>query len=121
MDTRTSQLLSALDPLSADLLINLLPSARSEKELLRTIEGTPQPTGHRKLRSLAKAGMVRQDPTAQGRGQPWFVSAPQETGRLLNALFDLADALENTDRQERQRSRAELASTFERPRLQLAE
>jgi DNA-binding HxlR family transcriptional regulator len=111
MDVRTSQLLTTLDPLATDLLLNLLPEALTEKELLRAVGDVPQPTMHRRLKSLAKAGMIRQsvgpDPA---RSLPWSVVAPHETVDLLDALFALADALDSADRHERSRARESMAS-----------
>jgi predicted transcriptional regulator len=110
MDTRTSQLLDVLDPLAIDLLLAILERPRSEKELVLAI-GASQPTVHRRLNSLAHVGIIDQ-PTAEGqRGQPWRVTAVGETKGVIAAVFDLADALEASDRQTRAGGRRSLGST----------
>lgn len=111
MDIRTSQVLTAIDPLAVDLLLNLLPNPVSEMELIEATEGATQPTGHRKLRRLADAGIVFQPEGAKGRGRPWAISAPLETAALLEALFSLADTLESSDRGRRDTAREKLRST----------
>lgn len=117
MDIRTSQVIAAIDPLAVDLLLNLLPGPLSEMALIESTSGATQPTGHRKMRRLGEAGIVRQD--TEGRGKPWRVSAPQETAVLLQALFDLVDGLEDLDSRERQDSRDRLQKG-RRGRLRLA-
>jgi hypothetical protein len=108
MDTRTAQLLRALDPLAADLLLDLLVRPAAEKELIQSFEGIPQPTAHIKLRRLKETGLIQQQPNVLGRGQPWSVAHPTETTDLLDALFTLADAVESSDRRLRKGARRKL-------------
>jgi predicted transcriptional regulator len=114
MDTRTSQLLDALDPLAADLLLALLERPRSEKELVLAV-GASQPTVHRRLNGLAHVGVIDQSTTEGQRGQPWRVAAVDETKRVIAAMFDLTDTLEASDRQVRARGRRGLGPTRLRP------
>jgi DNA-binding HxlR family transcriptional regulator len=103
MDVRTSQLLRALDPLAADVILHLLTNKSSEKELVEAIDGALQPTVHKKLRRLSEIGVVRQNIDASGRGSPWILTAPREVAGLLAALISLAEALDRVDRCERVR------------------
>lgn len=112
-------MIAALDPIAVDLLLNLLPTPLTEMDLIETTAGVTQPTGHRRVRQLADAGIVSQHVDATGRGQPWAISTPSELEALLNALFDLVDALENKDRQERASGRG-IMRRGRRGRLQLA-
>ena len=109
MDIRTSQVLTALDPLSVDLMLILLEAPLPETELIGKAAGATQPTGHRKMRRLANAGVVVQKDPA-GRGQAWYVSAPAEVEAFIGALFDLVDALEQRAHKDRQESRRKLGA-----------
>lgn len=108
MDVRTSQLLRALDPLAVDVLLCLHRKELSEKALVEGMGGPHQPTVHKKLKRLADAGLVRQPGDAAGRGAAWVVAAPDETADLLAALLALANALDDADRRQRERTRARL-------------
>lgn len=120
MDIRTSQVLAALDPLAVDLLLNLLSSPASEMGLIEATPGATQPTVHRKLRRLAEAGIISQAEDASGRGQPWRISTPTELKVLLQALFDLVDALDDQNRKERAAARQRLGVGRQR-RLRLVD
>ena len=122
MDTRTTQLLRALDPTSAELLVALLEEPRSEKILLEEFGSVPQATGHRKLQRLADAGLIRRNSHETSRGAPWIPTAPQPTTKFLSALFSLVDALEAVDQRDRNAIRDRLAlSKPEEAELRLVE
>lgn len=108
MDNRTSQLLRALDPLSVDLLLILLEKELSEKALLLEIDGSQQPTVHKKLARLADVGLIRPADQSRARGFPWTAAAPRETADLLAALLALSDALDEADRRQRARDKGHL-------------
>jgi hypothetical protein len=108
MDNRTSQLLGALDPLSADLLLILLEKGLSEKGLLLEVDGGQQSTVHKKLARLADVGLIRPTDQSRARGVPWIVAAPKETTDLLTALLALSDALDEADKRQRARDKGRL-------------
>jgi DNA-binding MarR family transcriptional regulator len=119
MDVRTSQILEALDPLGADLLLRLLQRPIAEKDLLRLVEHATQPTGHRRLRRLAKAGLIRRGGGPHARGRPWILVAPRETESVLTALLDLADRLEESDQVDRLTAREVLPGFDPRRKLRV--
>jgi len=116
MDSRTTQLLKALDGDAFDLLVEILARPGTEKELVERAGTLLQPTVHKKLDRLAQAGLIRKDKGAGGRGQPWEMVAPEATETCVRALLDLADALETADREARGDVRGRL-DPREQPRL----
>jgi DNA-binding MarR family transcriptional regulator len=109
MDTRTAQILRALDPLTVDLLLELVQRPSAEKALVQAVEHGTQPTIHNKLRRLGEIGLIKRRSDASTRGRPWTVTQPEKTLDLLNALLALADAVEAADRTERAQIREKLA------------
>ena len=81
MDARTANLLEALDPIAVELLTTLLAGPATETDLVKSISGATQPTIHRRLTRLAKAGLVAHEPgMAPGPGRLWSLLHTQETG-----------------------------------------
>ena len=110
MDSRTNQLLRALDPASVDLLVLLARRSLSEKELVAASGGLNQPMVHKKLRRLVEVGLVRQSGVGAGRGRPWSLSVPQPTSDFLLAVLGLTDAVESVDNQDRRELRKSLST-----------
>ena len=110
MDTRTTQVLEALDGLSLDLLIELLGGSATEASLVENVAGgASQPTVHRRLTNLARSGLVQQAPgTPHEPGREWRAVAPKSTGLFIEALLELTDALEAADRSKRKAAQQRL-------------
>lgn len=102
MDDRTARLLDALEAVGVDLLVELLPRPSTEHELLTTAEDADQTTVNRRLHRLRKTGVVAQETgKARAPGRLWTVVHPAETEALLEALFALARAIDERDRERR--------------------
>jgi DNA-binding HxlR family transcriptional regulator len=109
MDARTANLLEALDPIAVELLTTLLASPATETDLVKSISGATQPTIHRRLTRLAKAGLVAHEPgMARAPGRLWSLLHTQETEQLVTTLLALSDAIEDRDRAERDQTRRRL-------------
>jgi DNA-binding HxlR family transcriptional regulator len=109
MDARTANLLEALDPIAVELLTTLLASPATETDLVKSISGATQPTIHRRLTRLAKAGLVAHEPgMARAPGRLWSLLHTQEIERLVTTLLALSDAIEDRDRAERDQTRRHL-------------
>jgi DNA-binding HxlR family transcriptional regulator len=109
MDLRTANLLDALDPLSVELLIVMLTGSATETDLVKSVAGATQPTVHRRLTRLAKAGLVEHEQgTPRAPGRPWSLVHVQETEQLVEALLALSDVAEDRDRAERDETRRDL-------------
>lgn len=106
MDSRTTQVLRSLDPVSADILAALCGQSLPEKRLVEQLPDIPQPTLHKKLGRLAEADLIKRP--AGSRGQPWEVRAAGETKALLDALLALSDRLDELGRSERSLMRKQL-------------
>jgi hypothetical protein len=109
MDDRTAKTLDSLDPLSVDLLVELLDEAMTEAELIEAVEEASQPSANRRLARLRDSRLISQETgKARAPGRLWIVVHPAETAALLTALFDLADAIDAKDRQRRANARRKL-------------
>jgi DNA-binding transcriptional ArsR family regulator len=102
MDTRTTNLLRALDGTSLEILAALLENPLSEKSLVRVVKDATQPTIHKKLQKLEEVGLIKRPPFEGKRGLPWSVVAPQASANLLRAVLLLSEALDSADQQVRQ-------------------
>lgn len=102
-------LLDTLGPVPAALLFELLSGPATEAELLARLDGASQATANRHLHDLRQAGIVAQEvgkPRAPGR--LWSLVHPPETEALLNAILDLADAIDARNAQRRAKARKQL-------------
>jgi DNA-binding transcriptional ArsR family regulator len=109
VDARTATLLEALDPVAVAILVELVAGPATEAELVRALDEGSQPTAHRKLNRLRRAGML-----AQEAGKPhapnrlWTVLHPAETEALLEALFELSEAIDRRAKSRRDAARRKL-------------
>lgn len=104
MDDRTARLLDALDPVAVQLLLELLAGPRTEAELLVRESDLGQPTGNRRLHHLKESGLIEQEAgKARAPGRLWSIRHPAEIERVVTALLDLAGAIDERERRERER------------------
>lgn len=109
MDVRTANLLETLGPVPVALLLELLSGPVTEAELIARLDDRSQPTANRHLHDLRRAGVVAQEagkPRAPGR--LWTVVHPAETEAVLNAVLDLASAIDARSAQRRAEARRKL-------------
>jgi DNA-binding transcriptional ArsR family regulator len=107
VETRTAHLLDALDPVAVRILVELLREPLTEAELLDAISASSQPTAHRRINRLRRAGVVAKEPgKPHAPNRLWTVLHPEETDALVTAVFGLSDAIDaraKTRREEAQR------------------
>ena len=109
MDDRTTEVLEALDPVGASLLLELLAGPATEAELINAIDGLGQSTANRRLSKLARAGFVEQAPgKPRATGRQWRTIHPDVTSALLSAVLDVADAVDVRQKARRNAARARL-------------
>lgn len=109
MDTRTGQLLRALDATAAATLLEMLKRPATEAELRLIAEEPSQSTMNRRLTRMREAGLIHREPgKAKAPGRLWTVVHPDETADLLDSLLSLAGAVEARDKKRREQARREL-------------
>lgn len=109
MDLRTANLLETLGPVPGALLLELLSGPATETELIARLDDPSQPTANRHLHDLRRAGVVAQEagkPRAPGR--LWTLVHPVETEAVLNAVLNLAEAIDARSAQRRAEARMKL-------------
>lgn len=105
MDDRTARILGALDPEGVELLLLLLAGSATGQELAEHVPYS-QPTVHRRLDTLADAGLIwRTAGTKHSPNRPWEVAHATETDALMQSLLDLADCTESVSTAARKESR----------------
>lgn len=109
MDTRTANLLDALDPVAVEILVELLREPLTEAELMDAVSASSQPTAHRRIQRLRKAGIVANEPgKPHAPNRLWTVLHPAETDALLTALFGLSGAIDATAKTRRKEAERKL-------------
>lgn len=107
MDATTESLLDALDSVAVEILVELLREPLTEAELTDAVSASSQPTAHRRIQNLRKAGVIANEPgKAHAPNRLWTVLHPSETDALVTGLFGLSDAVDartKTRRKEAQR------------------
>lgn len=107
MDNRTANLLDALDPVAVEVLAELLREPLTEAELIDAVSASSQPTAHRRIQRLRKAGVIANEPgKPHAPNRLWTILHPTETDALISALLALSDAIDaraKTRRKEAQR------------------
>jgi hypothetical protein len=107
VDNRTANLLDALDPVAVEVLVELLREPLTEAELIDAVSASSQPTAHRRIQRLRKAGVVANEPgKPHAPNRLWTILHPTETDALISALLGLSDAIDarvKTRRKEAQR------------------
>jgi transcription initiation factor IIE alpha subunit len=103
MDNQTKRIVEALDSGGVEVLLVLLAGAATEATIVGAITGAKQPTVHRRLVRLADAGLVAHEAgTPHTPGLLWRVRHQQELDAVLQRFFDLANAVAEAERAERE-------------------
>jgi DNA-binding HxlR family transcriptional regulator len=109
VDRRTKEVIEAIDPVAASLLLRLLDGASTEIELLDGIAPHSQPTINRRLHRLEHAGLlVREDGSPHAPGRLWALAHPEETAAVLEKLLELSGAIDAIDRARREEAQKAL-------------
>lgn len=88
-------MLDALDPVAVEILVELLGEPLTEAELTKAISAPSQPTAHRRLHRLARAGVIANEPgNPHAPNRLWTVLHPEETDALVTALLGLSAAID---------------------------
>ena len=112
MDSQTRRIVEALDSGCVEMLLVLLGGAATEAAIVEEITDAKQPTVHRRLVRLADAGLVVHEAgTPHTPGLLWSVRHQQEVDAVLQRFFDLANAVAEAERAEREDAERRLRQT----------
>jgi predicted transcriptional regulator len=109
VDDRTTRILEALDSVGLEVLLALLAAPSTEADLVEAAENATQSTINRRLARLADAGLADHEAgKAHATGLKWSVNHAQEVDAVLQRIFDLADAVEQTATEQRETAKRQL-------------